>query len=93
MTDEFLPKSDSDKEETSPLSTPFWGSLPETKPVEPQTQDMPVDIKPELSQNEIPDTAGFDFGPLPIITGIEENQEPAVEMSAVEMSSRWVDSK
>ena len=81
MTDEFLPKSDSDKEETSPLSTPFWGSLPETMPVEPQTHDAPVDIKPELSQNEIPNATGFDFGPLPIVAGIEENQEPAVELA------------
>ena len=84
MTDEFLPKSDSDKEETSPLSTPFWGSLPETMPVEPQTQDMPVDIKPELSQNEIPNATGFNFGPLPVVTGTEENQEAVAGITPVE---------
>lgn len=81
MTDEFLPKSDSDKEETSPLSTPFWGSLPETMPVEPQTHDAPVDPKPESNQNENPNATGFNFGPLPVVTGIEENQEPADELA------------
>ena len=45
MTDEFLPKSDSDRRNISTLNS-IWGNLPETKPVEPQTQDMPVDIKP-----------------------------------------------
>jgi hypothetical protein len=81
MTDEFLPKSDSDKEETSPLATPFWGSLPETMPSQPQTQDTPIGVQPELSQNEIPNATGFNFGPLPVVTGIEENQEPAVEVT------------
>ena len=83
MTDEFLPKSDSDKEETSPLSTPFWGSLPEMEPSQPKTQDLPLDVKPELSQNEIPNATGFNFGPLPVVTGTEENQEPVVETPSV----------
>ena len=83
MTDEFLPKSDSDKEETSPLSTPFWGSLPEMEPSQPKTQDLPLDVKPELSQNEIPNATGFNFGPLPVVTGTEENLEPVVETPSV----------
>ena len=81
MTDEFLPKSDSDKEETSLLATPFWGSLPEMEPSQPKIQDLPLDVKPELSQNEIPNATGFNFGPLPVVKGIEENQEPAVEVT------------
>ena len=54
------------------------------EPSQPKTQDLPLDVKPELSQNEIPNATGFNFGPLPVVTGTEENQEPAVEMTPVE---------